>query len=70
MNASKVYMCVGENFRDGVKIGDCGEEKTLMDWLVHLFPTTDKEVLIEFFKGDTNEEICKYILETKGKRLK
>lgn len=70
MNASKIYMCVGENFRDGVQIGDCGKEKTLMNWLVYLFPTTDKEVLINYFKNDTNQEVCQYILETKGKRLK
>lgn len=70
MNASKIYMCVGENFRDGVQIGDLAKTKTLIEWLEYLFPTTNKEVLINYFKNDTNQEVCQYILETKGKRLK
>lgn len=69
MKANVKYMCVGENFRDGVQIGDLAKTKTLIEWLEYLFPTTNKEVLINYFKHDSNQDVCKYILETKGKRL-
>ena len=69
MKANVKYICVGENFRDGVQSGDLAKTKTLIEWLEYLFPTTSKEDLIEFFELDTNREICEYILESKGKRL-
>ena len=63
------FRCVGENFKDNVKIGFCGETYTLDKWLEILFP--DKyEYAKEYFEGDTIAQILDYILITKGKRLK
>lgn len=64
----KRFRCVGENFKDGVKIGFCGEIYTLEEWIRVLFP--DKfEYAKEYFEGDTMAQILEYILMTKGKRL-
>ena len=32
-NLNKLYKCVGENFKDGVPIGYCGDTKTLGEWI-------------------------------------
>lgn len=32
-NLNKLYKCVGENFKDRVPIGYCGDTKTLGDWI-------------------------------------
>lgn len=45
MNPQKRYLCVGENYREDVPIGDCGETKTLMESLKHLYPTTNLQIL-------------------------
>lgn len=33
---SEKYICTGENYKANTKLGDCGEVKTLMGWLMHL----------------------------------
>lgn len=63
------FRCVGENYKNGEKLGFCGDVHTLNKWLEILFP--DKyEYAKEYFEGDTIAQILDYILMTKGKRLK
>lgn len=69
MNRSKLYLCTGENFRNNISIGDCGDTKPLIAWLEHIFRKPQAD-LMEFFKYDTNEDIVTYIYENAGKRLK
>ena len=64
-----VYLCVGENHGYDVQIGDCGEKKTLGQWLEHLFPYEPPQMVKDFFKEDSAAEIVGYILKNKGKRL-
>ena len=45
---SRLFICTGENFRDKAPIGDCGDVKTLMGWLIHL-SNQDEEYLDRFF---------------------
>mgnify|MGYP006916063010 CR=1 FL=1 len=70
MKDNMVYICIGENFVDGVEIGDCGCVKTLIGWLTYLFPNVSRDKLQEYFDGDSNSEVIAYILKNKGKRLK
>lgn len=63
------FKCVGENFKNSVKTGFCGDVHTLDKWLEILF--LDKyEYAKEYFEGDNIAQILDYILITKGKRLK
>lgn len=65
---NKSFRCIGENFKDGVKMGCCGDIHTLDEWLKILFP--DKyDFAKDYFKGDTLPQILDYILINKGKRL-
>lgn len=70
MNPQKRYLCVGENYRENVPIGDCGKIKTLLGWLEHLYPTTTPKILKDYFEGDSNNVVINYILDNRGKRLK
>lgn len=64
----KQLRCVGENFKDGVKIGYCGDTHTLDEWIRILFP--DKyDFAKAYFEGNTLPHILDYILINKGKRL-
>ncbi len=66
---SERYVCVGENWKDNAPIGDCGETKTLMQWLIHL-SHKDEEYLNQFFDETyTNNNIADYIYRSWGKRL-
>lgn len=69
-NLSKRYMCTGENFKDNAPIGDCGDVRTLIDWLLHLYPGKDEEYLRRFFDiSYTNKDITDYLYRSVGKRL-
>lgn len=64
----KRFRCIGENFKDNVRLGFCGDTHTLGEWIKILFP--DKyEYAKEYFAGDTTTQILEYILMTKCKRL-
>ena len=68
---NQLYMCVGENFRDNVPIGDCGDTRTLMEWLLRFYPDKDEAGINEFFdESYTNADICEYVHGSVGKRLK
>lgn len=69
MAKSKLYQCVGENFKNGVNIGFCGDVHTLDKWIELLFADKPEQAK-EFFSGDSDKYICDYILTYKGKRLK
>lgn len=70
MNGKTKYLCVGENYREDVPIGDCGETKTLMGWLEHLYPNTNPSLLKDYFEGNPNNVVVNYIFGNRGKRLK
>ena len=64
------YLCIGENFRDNAPIGDCGDTKTLMQWLVYL-SRKDEDFLNQYFDDSyLNIDIVEYIYNSWGKRLK
>ena len=66
----KPYLCVGENFKDNAPIGDCGDTRTLMEWLKR-FSGKDEEYLNWFFdESYTNKDVVEYIYRAWGKRLK
>ena len=69
MDRSKLYLCVGENFRNNIPIGDCGDTKPLIDWMEYIFRKSRSD-LMDFFEYDTNKDIVTYIYENAGKRLK
>lgn len=69
MNAKAKYLCIGENFRDDVSIGDCGKTMTLMEWLRHLYPTTNPQILKYYFEGDPDNVVVNYIFDNREKRL-
>lgn len=62
----KFYMCIGENFKDGFRVGRCGDVMTLRQWTIELFG----EKAVEFFEGDSVSYVVNYIFENAGKRLK
>lgn len=66
---NKQYLCVGENFRDDIKIGFCGDVHSLKSWIELLFPNNAEQAL-DFFKNDRNSEVLDYLYKFKGKRLK
>ena len=67
---SERYLCIGENFKDNAPIGDCGDTKTLMQWLVYL-SRKDEDFLNQYFDDSyLNKDIVEYIYSSWGKRLK
>ena len=67
---NQLYMCTGESFRHNAQIGDCGDTRTLMEWLLRFYPDKDEEELNRFFdESYTNTDICKYVHGSVGKRL-
>lgn len=69
-NRNELYMCVGESFKHNAPIGDCGDVKTLIQWLEHLYPTKDREYLERFFDNSySNKDVCDYLYGSVGKRL-
>lgn len=62
------YMCIGENFFESVRNGYCGDVHTIIEWLV-ILTHKDEDFLKEFFKYDSDNDICKYIFVHYGKRL-
>ena len=64
------YLCIGENFKDNAPIGDCGDTKTLMQWLVYL-SRKDEDFLNQYFDDSyLNKDIVEYIYSSWGKKLK
>ena len=67
---SERYLCFGESFKDNAPIGDCGDTKTLMQWLVYL-SRKDEDFLNQYFDDSyLNKDIVEYIYSSWGKRLK
>lgn len=68
-NRNKLYMCTGESFKHNAPIGDCGDVKSLMEWLKQ-FSHKDEDELSRFFDDHfTNKDIVEYIYRSWGKRL-
>lgn len=66
MELNKMYICVGENFLNGYRVGFCGDAHSLEKWLEILFKGKNA---IKYFKGYSNKEIIDYIYKNCGKRL-
>jgi hypothetical protein len=66
MKSKKLYICIGENYREDIGLGYCGDVHTLPQWLEILFPSANAA---EYFKDDPEKEILDYILKNRGKRL-
>lgn len=64
-NFNKLYKCVGENFKDGVPIGYCGDTKTLGEW-IELCINEKKQAEI---KNYTDEYVIDMIYISGGKHL-
>ena len=63
-------MCVGENFKDNAPIGDCGDIKSLQEWMLHL-THKDDEFLDRFFdESYKDKDVAEYLYSGYGKRLK
>ena len=64
-NLNKLYKCVGENFKDRVPIGYCGDIKTLGEW-IELCIKKEKQAKI---KNYTDEYVIEMIYISGGKHL-
>lgn len=63
------YMCVGEDFGLGMKIGYCGDIHTLWEWVKELFAEYDADQIDRYYGDATDEHILDAILVYKGKKL-
>lgn len=63
----KTYLCIGENWRNNIPFGHCGDSHSLGKWLDIIFPGKDTR---SFFENDSAKDIVDYILKNAGKRLK
>lgn len=66
---SVMCICVGENFKDNAPIGDCGDVKSLMEWLKYLSHRDEDEIEVFFDGSYTNKDAIDYVYRTWGKRL-
>lgn len=70
LDRSRMYMCTGENHRNGVRIGDCGDIRSLTGWLEHFYPERTREELLDYFgQAYKNSDITEYLHRILGKRL-
>ena len=64
------YICIGENFRRDIPIGDVGDTRTLWEWLRHFLPEqTEEELKAHFNENWTNKQIVAFCYDSLGKRL-
>lgn len=61
----KKYVCVGESYKEPFRVGMCGETKPLNQWILCLYG----EKGVDYFKGQPDSFILKYIKKNAGKRL-
>lgn len=67
---SELYMCMGENYKPNIPQGNCGDIKTLMDWLKYLTKEDAEYVNRLFDSTYSNRDLVEYIFINYGKRLK
>lgn len=70
VNLDKMYLCVGENIKESVPIGNCGDAKKLISFLMICFPGKQESFIRDYFDGDEEKQVLEYILKNGGKRLK
>lgn len=68
-NLDKKYLCIGEDFRKTIPMGDCGEVKSLIEFLKLCYPGYDEDYIRNRFKGDTEKAVLEYLYVYGGKRL-
>ena len=69
MAKTKLWLCRGANYKGGYTANMVGDIHTMKDWLQILFPHKPIEQILDFFEGDSESEIAKYIFKNTGKRL-
>lgn len=67
---NKLYRCMGENFGYPCGIGYCGDVHTLLEWLKRLLPNKSEVEIKQYFEGEIDGYVVRYIKENFGKRLK
>lgn len=63
----KIFLCTGENFKDGFSIGYCGSSRSLEQWVKELYKDKAEKLLGWEL---TEKELLQYLYEYAGKRLK
>lgn len=67
ISLSKIrFVCVGENIKNGIRQGVCGDIHSLEEWISLLFGEKGHA----YFAGADKKEILDYIQTYGGKRLK
>ena len=69
MAKTKLWICMGANFKGNYTANMVGDIHTMTKWLEILFPNKPIEQTLDFFDGYSEKEIAKYIYENTGKRL-
>lgn len=69
VNLDKRYRCVGENFKNSIQIGFCGDEKRLIDFMMICFYGHEEDYIRNYFHENTEKEVLEYLLVNGGKRL-
>lgn len=59
------YICDGENFKQGIEVGYCGDTKTLKEWIDEFYNDKKREEMYHY----CNDYIIEMIYFTFGKRL-
>lgn len=65
-NLEKHFKCVGENFKEGIEIGYCGDIKTLKEWIDIFFEVEKRPEIYKY----CNDFIMESIYFKYGKTLK
>ena len=66
---AQLYMCIGEEWRQDVPVGDVGDIKPLIEWMMKCYPGYEQEEVEKLFRNKANTEVTKYLLGSVGKRL-
>lgn len=69
LNLDKEYLCVGEDYRRTVPIGYCGENKSLIEFIMLCYPGYDEDYIRNRFKDETEKYMLEHVYVYGGKRL-
>ena len=68
-NLDKEYLCVGEDYKNTVPLGYCGEVKSLIDFIMLYYPGYDQDDIRKRFKDETEKYMLEHVYVYGGKRL-
>lgn len=69
LNLDKTYMCVGEEFKNAVPLGYCGEVKSLIEFVMLYYPGYDEDYIRNRFKDETEKYVLEHVYVYGGKKL-